>query len=418
MTRRRFLKPWLCLLVLSSVLPQAAAQETGQLAEEENAPLVTDASLTLAAAFEAALARAPGGELLAAQLEAAESTERRRRSVVAAAPSLQLRYLSDRLQTRQGVSESEFGIDLPLWRWGQRDSLVSLARASRTGAAEDLRLHRWQVAGAVRESYWAVREAQQELQLARRDVEAFRELEQEVQRRIDAGDAAPGERLTAEGQRVAREATQHEAEVRLADRFFGWRVLTGLHVLPALTDETVAPEVTGYLPLDVARADAARAEAALAAAQAEGAGAPRLLLAVRHDAQDGSEPIDSLAAQLSMPLGGAGHRQAALAPLRLEAARARDLVIAMTREAQLAHHEAEHELHAREVALSDAGARLALAVDELGLARRAYRLGETDLAERLLTEWRAAEANRTHLLAVIAHSRAIARFNQINGVLP
>lgn len=399
-------------------IPFAQAQETGALTDEENAPIATDMALTLKDAFEAAVARAPGAALLAAHVEGAGDAKARSRSLIAGAPSMQLRYLSDRLQTRQGVTEAEAGFDLPLWRFGQRKAISLFATANQAGAADELRLHRWQVAGAVRERFWDVREAQQRLELARHDVAAFMALEADVKKRIDAGDAAPGERITAEGQRLEREATQHEAEVILADRFFGWRALTGLKVLPSFVDEREAPEVSSYLPLDAARATAARAEAALTAAHAEGAGSPRLLLGVRHDTQDGAADVDSLAAQLSLPFGGNSHRQVALAPLKLEAARARDYVSQMERESQLAHHEAEHELHAREIALTDAGGRMALALDELALARRAYTLGEIPLAERLQIELRAADANRTHLLAFIAHSRAIARFNQINGVLP
>lgn len=417
-SRIRRLKRLIPFVFLSLLTPFVQAQEAGALTEEENAPITTDMTLTLNDAFEAAVARAPGAALLAAHAEGATDAKARSRSLIAGAPSVQLRYLSDRLQTRQGVTESEAGFDLPLWRWRQRQAFAQLASANQAGAGDELRYHRWQVASAVRESYWDVREAQQRLELARRDVAAFKALEADVRKRIDAGDAAPSERITSEGQRLERDAALHEAEVMLADRFFGWRALTGLNALPNAEEEREAAEVSAYLPLDAARAVAARAEAALIAARSEGAGSPRLMLGVRHDTQNGAPDVDSLAAQLSVPFGGGGHRQVSLAPLKLEAARARDLVSQMERESQLAHHEAEHELHAREIALTDAGARMALALDELALARRAYSLGEIPLAERLLTELRAAEANRTHLLAFIAHSRAIARFNQINGVLP
>jgi outer membrane protein TolC len=356
--------------------------------------------------------------VLGAHEEAARQYEQRSGSLISGAPSLQLRYLSDRLQTRRGVTEAEGGIDLPLWRWGQRRAVGREADANRQGLADDQRLHRWQIAGAVRESYWDVREAQGRLELAQREVAAFQQLEQDVLRRIAAGDVAPSERLTAEGQRREREAAQHEVEVLLADRYFGWRALTGLDALPAAAEERRAGETTQYLPLEAARTAAARAQSAVSAAQAEGSGSPRLLLGYRAETANGTPDVNSISAQLTVPFGGSSHREAALTPLKLEAARAADQVSQMQREALLAHHEAEHELHAREVALSDAAGRLALAADEIALARRAYGLGETSLAERLLTEIRAADANRTFALAVIAHSRAIARFNQINGVLP
>lgn len=395
------------------------AQETGPHADEENAAIVVQPGLSLAAAVEAALPRAPGRAQVEAQANAAERYRRLSRSLLAAAPSVQLRRLDDRLMSRQGVSESEAGVELPLWRWGQRAAIGREADARRDTAERELQLHRWQTAGAVRERYWDVREAQEQLALAQRDLDAFRQLEQDVLRRIAAGDAAPAERLTAEGQRREREAAVHEAEVVVADRFFGWRALTGLDVLPADgVEETPGTETKAYPPLDAALAAAARADAAVAAMEAEGSGPPRLLVSLRADRQDQQPEINSLNAQLTIPLGGSRQRQVALLPLKLEAARAHDSVTQMQRESGLMHHEAEHELHARQVALADATARQALAVDEVALARRAYTLGEVSLAERLLTELRAAESTRTRQLAVIGLARATARFNQINGVPP
>lgn len=406
------------LLVALLLSPPATVLAQQTLDDEENAPILSDASLTLAQATAAALARAPGAAVLAERVESSARFADRGRALLSNPASLQLRYLSDRLQTRRGVTEAEGGIELPLWRWGQRSAVAREAEASRAGADEDARLHAWEVAGAVRERYWEVREAQARLALAQQDVAAFVALEQDVLKRIAAGDAAPAERLTVEGQRREREAAQHEAEVMLADRHFGWRALTGLAALPASATETQARETPTYLPLDAARVAAARAERTLAAARAEGPGAPRLLLGYRAETATGAPDVNSVSAQLTLPIGGGSHRESALAPLKLELARAQDLVASMQRESLLAHHEAEHELHAREVALADADARLALAVDEVRLARRAHVLGESSLAERLQTEIRAADAARTQALAVIAHARAIARFNQINGVLP
>lgn len=59
-----------------------------------------------------------------------------------------------------------------------------------------------------------------------------------------------------------------------------------------------------------------------------------------------------------------------------------------------------------------------MAEREVELARRAYRIGETSLAERLLVEARAASARRAAALADIAWSRAIARYNHSLGILP
>lgn len=410
--------PTTLLLLLTALAAPTQAQNPAEHEAEERLVIETDADLSLAGALEAALTRAPGAALVAAQAGLADRYRQRAGSWLAGAPSAQLRYLSDRWQTRQGLSEAEFGFELPLWRPGQRQALAGEAGASRALAGEAARLHRWQLAGLVRERYWELREASERLNLAQAELDSFRQLEAEVRARVAAGDAAPAEVLSAEGLRREREAAVHEAEVVLADRHYAWRVLTGLSALPAERVEPVTATPGDYLPLLAARAARDQAEAALAAGRREGAGAPRLLLGLRQDQQDGADTTDSLSAQLSLPFGGGSHRQARLAPLELEAARAADELRRQQQEAELAQHEAEHELHAREVALADSQGRYALASQELALARRAYALGESALVERLLSEVRAAEAGRVQQLSRLALARAIARYNQVHGVLP
>lgn len=410
--------PSALLILLMALAGPTLAQSPDEHQAEERLAIETDAELSLAMALEAALARAPGALQIVAQAGLADTYRQRADSWLAGAPNAQLRYLSDRWQSRQGVSEAEVGFELPLWRPGQRQALAGEAGASRDLAGAATRLHRWQVAGLVRERYWELREAQTRLGLAQTELASFRQLEAEVRARVTAGDAAPAEVLGAEGLRREREAAVHEAEVLLADRHYAWRVLTGLSALPAEGVEPITPAPGDYLPLLAARAAEAQAEAALAAGRREGAGAPRLLLGLRQDQQDGADTTDSLSAQLSLPFGGSSHRQARMAPLELELARAADERRRQQQEAQLAQHEAEHELHAREVALADSEGRQALASQELTLARRAYGLGESALVERLLSEIRAAEAGRVQQLARLALARAIARYNQVHGVLP
>ncbi|OYW33253.1 MAG: hypothetical protein B7Z51_01745, partial [Methyloversatilis sp. 12-65-5] len=65
-----------------------------------------------------------------------------------------------------------------------------------------------------------------------------------------------------------------------------------------------------------------------------------------------------------------------------------------------------------------AAGQKAVAEREVELARRAYRLGESSLAERLLVEARAANARRAAALADIAYARAVARYNNSLGILP
>lgn len=412
--------PWLLLglLPLACVAQQAPAEDGhGEHVQEGLAALDIDPHRSLAMAVDAAVERAPGHFRIDARQAEARALAGRGRSWTSGAPSLSLRQQTDRWQNATGLRETEAGIELSLWRPGQRGAQQAEAQAVDTQAGREAGLLRWNVAGEVRERYWTVIEAREQVELARRDLETFRQLEQDVAARIAAGDAAPLERLTAQGQLRERETALHEAEVRLADCVFAWRTLTGWPSLPSVPQEHVQTGTT-YPPLDDAQATLQRTRASLELMRRGGAGAPRLLLGARSEAADGNSAVDSLGATLTIPFGGTAHRAAALAAPQLEVARSEDAVLQAEREATQVRHEAEHERHARERALELATQRLNLAQDEVRLARRAYQIGESSLAERLLIEVRGADAARTHRLARIARDRSISRFNHVQGVLP
>lgn len=283
------------------------------------------------------------------------------------------------------------------------------------------------MAGELRENLWRVLAAEAEVTLADADVDLYRALEEDVAKRVRGGDAAPFEKLSAETARRERDALLYETQVELAHSLFGWTALTGLKVLPAVALERPADSVpegvsdeapSAYPPVLIARAAVERVRRALGSVQAQGSGAPRVLIGVRSESATDTPTTDSVGATLSIPFGGEAHRAAAQSPLHLDLARAEDELAWAQRNATLALHEAGHELHAREQARRLAFEQKSVAEREVELARRAYRIGETSLAERLLVEARAASARRAAALADIAWSRAIARYNHSLGILP
>lgn len=412
------MKRTLALLLLLVALP-ASAQTLQAHADEHEQPVLRDAGLSLAGAIDGALGRAPGAALPQARAAESRALADRAGSLLSAPPAMHMRYQTDRLPGRGGgLSELEAGLDLPLWRSGQRDALQHEADASRVQSEEELRSHRWRVAGEVRESVWRVLQAEADVKRADADVELYRALEDDVSRRIRAGDAAPVERLSAEAARRERDAVLYEAQVELAHSLFGWTALTGLKALPGTAREQPATEAAGYPPVLAAEAAMERARRALGSARSQGSGAPRLLVGVRSESATDTPTTDSVGATLSIPFGGEVHRTAALSPLQVELARAEDELAFARRGATLALHEAGHELHARQQARTLAMGQQEVAEREVELARRAYRIGETSLAERLLVEARAANARRAAATADIAWARAIARYNQSLGILP
>lgn len=407
------------LLLLTSLAVQAQAPLSH--ADEHAQSVTRDSTLSLSAALARAVQRAPGAALPTARLLESRVLSERAGSVLSAPPAVHMRYQTDRLPGRPaGVRELEAGFELPLWRVGQRDALQREADAGRLLSDEEMRIYRWRVAGDLRETLWRVMQAEAEVRLADVDVGLYRALEDDVSRRVRAGDAAPVEKLSAEAARRERDAVLYETQVELAHSLFGWAALTGVTAIPARVNEVVAApaQATGYPPVLTAQAAIERARTALGSVQAQGSGTPRLLVGVRNESAPDAPSMDSVGATLSIPFGGEVHRAAALSPLHLELARAQDELALAQRMATLALHEAEHELHAREQAQQLAVGQKDVADREVELARRAYRLGESSLAERLLVEARAANARRAAALADIAYERAVARYNNSLGILP
>lgn len=419
-------RPFILTALLLAALP-ASAQLAASHADEHDQPVVRDPALTLSAALDSAVARAPGSALPQARQNESRVLSERADSLLSAPPAVQMRYQTDRLPGRGGgLRELEAGLELPLWRGGQRDALRREADASRLQSEEEQRSFRWRVAGELRENLWRVLAAETEVALADADVDLYRALEDDVAKRVRGGDAAPVEKLAAETARRERDALLYEAQVELAHSLFGWSALTGLKALPSAARERPAEpsasasddNPSAYPPVLIARAAVERVRRALGSVQAQGSGAPRVLIGVRSESATDTPTTDSVGATLSIPFGGEVHRAAAQSPLQLELARAEDELAWALRSATLALHEAEHELHAREQARRLASEQKAVAEREVELARRAYRIGETSLAERLLVEARAASARRAAALADIAWSRAIARYNHSLGILP
>jgi len=388
----------------------------------EHKELVRSNSLTLAAAIAAAQQNAPAQSALLAHQQEGDILQRRSALWLSAAPAVQWRYQTDALNNRNtpasaSLRENEVGVELPLWRWGQRDAAQAEGEKAQTYAHQYRQWQAWQIAGEVRELFW-----QEQLQAwlvtqAEADVTAFKALESDIERKVKAGEVAPLERLIAENARRERELLLHEAETQHIDLQFRWRTLTGLGALPLHGEETQTDSSKPWPPLLTAQAWAERQQEVVRGLKAQGSGAPKLLIGSRRERAQ-NDVADSVGITITLPFAGQTHARAQHLPAQLQLAEAEDSVRREQRAATLAHHEAHHELNARTLALQQLSARLALAEQEIRLTRKAYQLGETSLQERLLGEQRYADIARQHGSARIARQWAIARFNQVQGVTP
>lgn len=89
--------------------------------------LTADAALSLQQVIDAAMARHPDRELPQSVTREAEALSRRGDALLAAPPAAAVTAWSDRPTDNRGATEIEAGLELPLWRPGERAAARELA---------------------------------------------------------------------------------------------------------------------------------------------------------------------------------------------------------------------------------------------------------------------------------------------------
>jgi outer membrane protein TolC len=388
-------------------------------------PWQVSAAATLGEAVRSVLALAGQAQRVDAERALGAALRRQGQGLLADDPALRLKLLSDRATGDHGTYELEGMVDLPLLLPGQRSARLALA--DRTTVAADAlqrRLH-WETAGLVRDAVWEAALAEAGLRQAEAALGSAQALEATVARREAAGELAELDLLLARQETLARQSDLDAARAAQAEAMAAYRALTGLAELPvplaepapALVDEPSVPPahpLLASLEQTVAQARAERARV-----DADRRGTPVLSLGAKHERADRSAPEDdALQIEVSLPFGL--ERIAAPALARAE----RDYTEQLA-ELQQARRRLARDVATARVAVAGAAQRLTSARERaevtersLKLARRAFDLGEADLAALLRAEERARDARLSLALRELEQGRALSRLNQALGVLP
>lgn len=405
----------LLCMVLAAPAP-GRAQETNRVAAPADAR-----ELTFKQVLDAAWQRS---------LEASESRGRQARAIadqvvsqswLAGAPALSLGQREDRSGFTARGRETDLGLALPLWRPGQRAAGGQAAQSQAGWAVAFEQAERLRLAGRLREALAALHLAEAESRQAQRQTETLRQLSEDVQRRVRAGDLAPADALAARSEWLAAQAQSSAATQALGIAQAQWRLLTGLAPLPLQGSVpptlTRLPESHPELLLTNAAVDLGQRRAELARVQRPDS--PELTLGVRQDRPgQAASSQNSVVMAIRLPFGGQVHQQpriaAALGELEIaqtQAQRTRerleaDLALAQTQLSQsLAQLDAERE-------------RSTLLAERARLIDKSFRAGETALPEMLRALAAAASAQSAYARQQVNHQLAIARLEQALGLLP
>ncbi|MEW6444597.1 MAG: TolC family protein [Pseudomonadota bacterium] len=371
-------------------------------------------------ALEHALGQAPEQALIEARGAEARTSRAQADSLLATPPALILTSQGGReRETAADYREWNVGIELPLWRSGQSDAQARLASSIEHQASQDRDLLRLELAGRLREAAWRVHRAaaaKDALGSARDDT--LRALAR-LKRLVELGERPKADPLILEADLLDLEQHIESARAEHHLAIDAWRIESRQDQPPGST-----PETPGERPLDqhpllaqarlaLERATAERQVGVLAAR-----GQPTLGIQVRHEQPPGAPHLDALTASLSLPLPWESHHQSIEAALRYGESEA-SVRLTQTRQAlSLQRQEAAIHLEASRNLARLAAQRAGLAREEARLAARRLDEGEMDIMDFATALRRAREAERDARLATLDVSRAIARHNQAQGMLP
>jgi len=380
-------------------------------------------SLTLSQAVDVAWQRAISAKEASGLVNRQTAEKIAAQRYWAKSPSIELSRREDRHQTNSGAQETEIGISVPIWLWGQRKAQNDLATSSLDKAKLNLAAVRLHIAGEVREAIWALNEAEANYEQITFLLQNLSSVLHDVDRRVKAGDLARSDSMIAQSEQLAALSSQSEAALQLKAQKSRWATLMG-SALP------LATQVSAELPhanssisnhpfflLATQATDEARKKLSLA--EISKRDTPELKFGMRQDISAKSLPSQkSLQIALRIPLGSADRHLPVLAAAlsELEVASAQEM---RTLEYLMSEHQlAKEGLSNANLQLQSAKQRSDLLTERTQLIEKSFKAGETSLPDYLRAMSMSTSAQNAYQRQIIKTHLAIARFNQSLGVTP
>jgi outer membrane protein TolC len=381
----------------------------------------------LAADLDAALGIDATARAIRGQREAVRAREAQVRSPIAGSPAIGSSFRSD---TRGPRVANEWDVEAaaPLWLPGQRSALAGTVT---TGVEEQDRrfaLRRLELAGLLRDAYWAVGTAESGLRVARDRLATARDIGRDVQRRVELGDIAETEALLTRNEELAAELEQARAEAAVAAARAAYRTLTGGSEAALRATGTAAPggarpepamtNGTAHPAIRAAEAALATAEARARLVAATPIDNPELGLFTRGQGGPVTENGTSLGLRVRIPLPTEARNAPRRADAEAERTRAEGELLQTRRVVEGEIGLARLALGAAEQARRLAADRRAVSERQLTAARTAFRSGEIGAFDLFRVRQLQIEAAAVDARAQVDVGRARSRLNQALGLVP
>lgn len=387
------------------------------IAHADNAP-------GLVGAFERAWARQAEAAGLPAREDEARAFADWAAGWTPGAPALSLGKVSDRFNRNDGKREWEIELGVPLWSSGEKAARVKEGDDALTALAARREALRLEVAGEVREAWWALAGARVVRDRALARQAAAVQLREDVERRFKAGDLARLDVNQAQSEVFDAEAELTDAEQTLVGAERHWLVLTGVPVPAQTPAEVPAKAVTAARLADhpqwqAARAASQLAASRLAAAQEKKRESPELAVRWTRDRGDFAQPyVNTVGVKLTIPFSSGPTWRRETAAARAETAQSEAELAQAEQGLRAGFEQARRSLVLVERQLAAASAQRRLGADSKALAEKAFALGEADLATLLRLRESARAAELRFLQLQIARDAAQSQLKQALGELP
>lgn len=421
--RSKFSPGFLMLLVMGIQVPDNTAMAGNTEPNMSVLNIPTTSSLSLAEVLETTYQRNPSREVLRARLDEAAAIRRQAGSLLADDAALQVRHNTGQIGNVDNLREWEWGVELPIWLPGQRDARRQVAENRTQSVAASRRALQFAIAGQLRELLWTLRANRNQARLDYKAWQTARELEQDVSRRVEAGELARLDRVLARQETLDRQEAYLNARATLKQNYSRYQILTGLEMLPAQFREQQASNQTvdqNHPGLANAMASVETNRARRNQVEIERRDNPTVMVGTRHErpAGIGNKYENTVGVTVNIPLGlptQAAPRIAAAETSLAQSQTERDL---LKRELDIRLQKAKDRLVATREALELAQKQAQLARENLALTRRSFDLGETNLFDLLRVQAKAFRAELNLRQRKIELQANIAQYNQAVGVIP
>lgn len=377
---------------------------------------------SLGGAIDRAWSRQPLAAALVAREAEAQARAELANGLMPAPASLSLSNVSDRLSTDAGKDAWELELAMPMWLPGQRGARGREAAHGLTEISARRAALKLQIAGEVREAWWALATARYSVALAERRQSTSVSLEADVLRRFNAGELARTDANLATSERLLADNERLEtlSALRVLDQ--AYRVLTG-EAPPAVLQEerpAVSGEANGTHPQLAATLSSSQlARSRLTVAQASRRDAPELALKLVRERGDFGVPYaNSVGVKLTVPFSSGAKVQQEASAAQAEVLQAEAELVLFRQRIELEVARNRLDVAASQQQLANAQKRTDLNTDTLRLSEKLFALGESDLSTLLRARSLAFESEANLNRQRTAYHAAISRLNQSLGVMP